>query len=94
MRDLEPGMFARSLAGHDKGRLYVVLEVCRDSVMLTDGRYRTLDKPKKKKRRHLQPDFEISAAIAEKIGHQSLRDEDIRKAIKIKEGGQTCPKQM
>ncbi len=94
MRELETGMFARSLAGHDKGRLYVVLERTGDSLLLADGKIRTVDRPKKKKRRHLQPDFEISAVLAERFGQQqSLRDEDIRKAIKEKEG-QTCPKQM
>ena len=94
MRELETGMFARSLAGHDKGRLYVVLEAEGDSVLVADGKYRTLDRPKRKKRKHLQPDFTISAEVAERIRQQqSLRDEDLRKAIKVKEG-QTCPKQM
>lgn len=94
MRELETGMFARSLAGHDKGRLYVVLEAAGEYALLADGRIRTVDRPKKKKRRHLQPDYEISDAVAGRIGQQlSLRDEDIRKAIKVKEG-QTCPKQM
>ena len=95
MRELNVGMFARSLAGHDKGRLYVVLDTDGDCALLADGRYRTVDHPKKKKRKHLQPDFTVSAELAERIGQQqSLRDEDIRKAIKIKEEGQTCPKQM
>ena len=50
MRELETGMFARSLAGHDKGRLYVVLETAGDSVLVADGKYRTLDRPKRKNR--------------------------------------------
>jgi ribosomal protein L14E/L6E/L27E len=86
MKQLEMGMFARSLAGHDKGKLYVVLESDGEFALLADGRLRTLDRPKRKRRKHIQPDYEISEILAEKIrGDQPVRDEDIRKAIRIKE---------
>ena len=86
MRQLIKGMFARSLAGHDKGKLYVIMEADETYVYLTDGRLRPLDKLKKKKRKHIQPDYEIAEVLQEKIESQfPIRDEDIRKAIKVKE---------
>ena len=48
MRKLEKGMFARSLAGHDKGKLYIVLAAGEKRVLLTDGKYRPAEKPKSK----------------------------------------------
>ena len=51
---VEKGMLARSKAGHDKGQLYVIYDVDETYVYLVDGRIRTIDKPKKKKRKHVQ----------------------------------------
>ncbi|MBP5384941.1 MAG: KOW domain-containing RNA-binding protein [Lachnospiraceae bacterium] len=48
------GYLARSLAGHDKGTLYIIIEETDDHVMLADGRYKTLEKPKRKNRKHIQ----------------------------------------
>ena len=35
------GMMARSLAGHDKGKVYMVLDVKEPFVYLVDGKIRT-----------------------------------------------------
>ena len=48
MPELKKGMLAMSKAGHDKGRLYVIIEVDDSYVYLAD-------KPKKKKKKHIQP---------------------------------------
>ena len=44
----------RSLAGHDKGRLYLVLEADSGIALLSDGKVRRLDNPKRKKLKHLE----------------------------------------
>ena len=49
------GQFATSKAGHDKGRLYVVVGQEDDFVYLSDGRLKGPDQPKKKRRKHVQP---------------------------------------
>lgn len=86
MRQPEKWMFARSLAGHDKGKLYVVTDADEEFALLADGRLRPLDKPKRKRRKHIQPDYNISEILSERIKeNQPVRDEDIRKAIRIKE---------
>lgn len=51
---LEPGEIVLSRAGRDRNRAFVVLDtIDADYVLLVDGRLRTLDRPKKKKRKHL-----------------------------------------
>ena len=54
MERYEVGMLARSKAGHDKGHVYVIFEVDEAYVYLVDGSIRTIDKPKKKKKKHVQ----------------------------------------
>ena len=54
MERTEAGMFARSKAGHDKGRLYLIEKTEGEYVYLVDGARRTLAKPKKKKQKHIQ----------------------------------------
>jgi ribosomal protein L14E/L6E/L27E len=51
---LHEGEIVRSRAGRDCGRAFVILRLIdEDYVLLVDGRLRTLERPKKKKRRHL-----------------------------------------
>ena len=40
------GMMARSLAGHDKGKVYMVLDVKEPFVYLVDGKIRIIRKRK------------------------------------------------
>lgn len=47
-------MLAVSRAGHDRDTLYVVLEEDDTYLWLVDGKRRLLDKPKKKKKIHVQ----------------------------------------
>jgi len=44
----------RSLAGHDKGELFVILDAQGEYLILADGKYRTVEKPKRKKIKHVQ----------------------------------------
>ncbi len=86
MNQLKRGMYARSLAGHDKGQLYVIWDYDETYVYLADGRIRTLDRLKKKKRKHVQISAE-TAQIPDQCQNavQSIIDMEIRKAIKVKE---------
>ena len=52
--NFEVGMLAKSKAGHDKGHVYVICKVEEPYVYLADGTNRTLEKLKKKKRKHVQ----------------------------------------
>ena len=54
MNDNYTGMLARSAAGHDKGKIYVIIAADSAYVYLVDGKSRTLEKPKKKKQKYIQ----------------------------------------
>lgn len=49
------GRLAFSKAGHDKGRLYLIIRQEGERVWLADGRTRSVQDPKKKNRKHIQP---------------------------------------
>jgi len=89
------GQIVFSKSGRDKGFAFIIVELGVNSgkaseteyVYLCDGKRRTLDKPKKKKIKHLQPTSHVvSLAIPD---GRSLQDADLRKYLKafMPEGG-------
>ena len=81
------GRFARSLAGHDKGRLYVITAQKDGILYLCDGKVRTMSRPKKKKRRHIQPRGALPPKLRERlIKEETVYDHEIKYAIKQYEG--------
>ncbi len=87
-------MFARSLAGHDKGKLYIIIETDDEYLYLADGITRTVVHPKRKKRKHIQHESKLPESIGERIAAGCpILDRDIIKAIKTKEVIE-CQKQM
>lgn len=84
--EYRPGMLAKSLAGHDQNKVYVIIREDETCVFLCDGKNRTLDNLKKKKKKHVQLISKMSETIADKLANGSvIYNEDIRKAI----GGNT-----
>lgn len=52
--DITVGQVVKSRAGRDKGNIFLVLDIIDDKhVYIVDGDLRKLDKPKKKKIKHL-----------------------------------------
>ena len=80
------GMFAFSLAGHDKGKMYLVCREEEDYVYLTDGNLRPLSNPKKKRKKHIQiVKSGLDQALVHKLqSGQTIYNEEIRRAIKIR----------
>ena len=56
-----------STAGRDQGRLYYVISTDEMFLMLVNGKDRTLDKPKRKKRRHVQKVLRSETRVAAKL---------------------------
>lgn len=54
MMTIEKGSVVRSVAGHDADRFYVVLAVEGDFAFIADGKERRLEKPKRKRKKHLR----------------------------------------
>lgn len=76
MERYEIGMLARSKAGHDKGHVYVIMNVDETYVYLADGTIRTVDKLKKKKKKHVQ-------LIAEKYETDGIDDVGVKRILTL-----------
>jgi ribosomal protein L14E/L6E/L27E len=78
------GQFATSKAGHDKGRLYVVVGQEDDFVYLSDGRLKGPDRPKKKRRKHIQPiNAQVEDSLQERLrAGEKVYPEEIKYALK------------
>ena len=69
----------RSNAGRDRGKLFCVMRVEGEYLLLADGKSRKVESPKRKKRRHVlfvaDDDTRLSAKIRgeEKITNSELR---------------------
>ena len=80
--EYRPGMLVKSLAGHDQNKLYVIIREDGQNVFLCDGKIRTLNHLKKKKKKHVQLIGTIPEVLAGKLANGSaIYNEDIRKAI-------------
>lgn len=86
MRSLEYqiGQVVYSKCGHDKGDVLLVASVNGEYLCLVDGKCRTLEKPKRKKKKHVQPTSYIEENVAEKLRQKAyLQDAEVRKALKM-----------
>lgn len=83
MDEFVTGGYAVATAGHDFGKCYVIFLSDKEYVYLVDGRLRTIDHPKKKKKKHVKvlPDF--NPVLAEKVCSKSVINEEIKRAIKL-----------
>lgn len=81
MEHYERGMLAISMAGHDRGKVYMIWGEKNDFVFLVDGEYRPLAKPKKKNRRHMQVIKKIPDEW-KNLSQQSITDENIKYVLK------------
>lgn len=72
------GMLARSKAGHDKNDIYVILREDDAYVYLVDGKIRTIERPKKKNKKHIQIIKKFRVGSEENL----LSDLEIKKRIK------------
>jgi ribosomal protein L14E/L6E/L27E len=71
-----------SKAGRDKGGRFIVLSVSDNYAMLANGELRKVDKPKRKKIKHLQKTNYVSEFIAEKMKNTGkVTNSEVRKAI-------------
>ena len=76
------GQIVFSKCGRDKGRAFIVVDFCNEYVFIADGSLRKLEKPKKKKKIHIQISKNIDNDIKNKLENELyLLNSDIRKAL-------------
>ena len=84
MQDLSMGQVVISTAGRDKDHKFVVLCIINDQyVYISDGDIRKLEKPKKKKTKHLKKLNHVFEGIQDKLeSEDKLSNSKIRKLLK------------
>lgn len=80
---LEVGSFVKSIAGHDKNSYFFILRAEGEYIYLVDGKYKRLDCPKKKNKRHVKalPWEEYSPGVKIR-DHKKVTDEEIKHFIR------------
>jgi len=78
------GKFATSKAGHDQSKMYVIVAEEGDFVYVCDGKYKTISKPKKKRKKHIQIiNCTVENELLNKLlNHEKVMDEQIKYALK------------
>ena len=80
--EVSAGMVVRSTAGRDKGDLFIVISREGDYAYLANGELRKVDRPKKKKLKHLQPSHTVSEFIKNKLETAGkVTNSEVRKAL-------------
>lgn len=100
MEERLTGHFVTAKAGHDAGTLYVVIAEDAEFIYVSDGKARSLEKPKKKNRKHVQPwravvPEELRARLCD--GKEKVFDHEIKYAIKqqsLTDKGQTGKEEL
>ena len=80
--EIKAGSIVRSIAGRDKGDLFIVLSAQDGFVYLANGELRKVDRPKKKKLKHIQGSEKMSEFIANKLETVGkVTNSEVRKAL-------------
>ena len=95
---MERGQFVLSIAGRDKGKIFVVTEIIDENyVMIADGMLRSINKPKKKKLKHLRTINDIAGTdITETASNKTLARliKAASKSYRENQEGLFCQKMM
>ena len=77
------GCIVQSLAGRDKGKLFLVVGVEENYVYLVDGDVRKVENPKRKKIKHIELTRFFDANMAERIAKKNkITNQDVKRVIK------------
>ena len=90
----EIGQYVQSTQGRDAGRIFIVVGAADENhVLIADGDIRKIDKPKKKKVKHLIPKQELFSSLREKlVSGEVVYDAHIRKDLKaLRDQGLDAP---
>ena len=72
----------RSVAGRDQGKLFVVLAVEGEYLLLADGKSRKVESPKRKKRRHVLFVASDESRLSEKIkSEEKITNSELRRTL-------------
>ncbi|OON97467.1 MAG: hypothetical protein ATN36_03315 [Epulopiscium sp. Nele67-Bin005] len=76
------GQIIFSKAGKDKGKPFVIVGIEDEFVYIADGKLRTIDKPKLKKMKHIQPTKVIAQNLTHKLTQgDKITNSDLKEAL-------------
>ena len=80
---VETAGFVLSRNGRDAGKRFIVIGIEEEIyALIADGKTRSVDKPKRKKIKHLKPEGKISSHISMKISSgEKITNNEIRRAL-------------
>ena len=82
VRAIERADVVRSLNGRDEGKYFLVIETVDEYSLLADGKGRRVEKPKRKKNKHLSREDVADAQIAAKlIAGEKITNNEVRRAM-------------
>lgn len=91
--DIARSDIVKATAGRDKGKLFFVLAVEGEFLLLADGKTRRLESPKRKKRKHAAFQAHSDSRTAEKIrSGERLNNSELRRTL-AQFGGEGNPDQ-
>lgn len=79
---IKEGSLVTSIKGHDKNRMYLVLYMIDGFAYCVDGNYKLLNKPKKKKIKHLLNNYVFCENLIKKHKNGKLYDFEVKTIIK------------
>lgn len=80
--EIDKSSLVVSKAGRDQGQLFYVVDTDEQYVYLADGKSRRLEKPKRKKRKHIEQIPRTESRIAEKIRNgEKVLNSELRKEL-------------
>ena len=86
--DIVKANIVKSTAGRDKGELFFVLATEGDFLLLADGKLRPVERPKRKRRKHVVLRRADGGELSRKIrSNESITNSELRKAIAAVRGG-------
>ena len=69
LSDIQIADVVIATAGREQGKIFYVMDVDDNYLSLVNGKDRTLEKPKHKKRRHIEKVLRSETRVAEKLRH-------------------------
>ncbi len=86
--DIVKANIVKSTAGRDKGELFFVLATEGDFLLLADGKLRPVERPKRKRRKHVVLRRADGGELSGRIrSNESITNSELRKAIAAVRGG-------
>lgn len=79
------GDLVLSKKGHDKDKRYIIIKEEKEYVYLADGILKTLEHPKKKRKKHIQPIYcyDTTQVKDKLLSNQKISDVELKRVIKL-----------